>query len=461
MARTHQLISNSAASSYDFLTGVLMVVDSWRWQYTRDGKVVETATLAAGNGTADDDIEDAVNGINYLGKLARDWVKDKQNTESVWYHLYGDDEVSKRSLVDDVQCVSLPNGMHSPLLGTGAAFYQLTITRSAVWEDASAQTVAATLCSALGGHIDLPAIDGDLDARVERLAIRANKDVSPDTAQVMTRCWFGMKPIYTGSTGFSGLHECEDFSIDATCSPLPANTSDASASGGYKIQWTTSATWQRMIYASLNGIISPTYVSSYRGRYQVLLRCKVSSTEDVRIQMRWGYGNATVSLGDRYISNTNYDLIEMGEISIPAGTWRAAAAVDGLSRNAGVFELYAQHMNTSVTLSLDCIILIPTYAHGYGDGTYIGYMATDFDDGTFFYTFEDGERNAINFEYNGSSLAGLAGGVQADFQTFYYLRDGGPLVFAAQRDTGQDIDDTVKIEITYRRRYVNHAEPIP
>jgi hypothetical protein len=461
MALTHKIINQYADVTYDFTTGDLMISDSgWRIQGLKDNKVIETMTLF-GEASNAADVIDAVNMLNELGRMAREWHSEPQNPDSVWVHLYGENENPKRALVYDITVVSMPSGMSNPTLAVGAGLYTFSITRSATWEDASVQTLAAQTLNALGGSVALAAIAGDEDARFERFT--AFGDSSGATmANGMTKMWWGMvnlHPAISVGGSYSPLQEVEDAYINPSCSPLPTVQSDSSASGSSKIQWLTSATFQNICGEELSGWFT-NFPAGYYGRYLILLRCKLSAAETVRLQIRYGQLGGEVSLGDRYINNTAYQFIEMGEASFRPGSLRAAAYDFGSGRNSAGLYIWGQHMTSQVTLSLDCLVMIPLMAHGFADDAYVGYLGSSWVFGTNFYQFEDDERAAVNYSKTGATLATLFGSVQHNSETWRYLRRGGMLVVAGERAAGQDKADTLKVEATYYRRYRTHAPSV-
>jgi hypothetical protein len=455
MALTHKISNWLNTVVYDFTTSELMISDSgWRIQGLKGGKVIETMTLFS-NG-ARDDIIDAVNKLNLLGRMAREWIDDDRQTDAIWYYLYGDSENPKRALVYDITIISLPSGMSNPTLSVGAGIYQLAITRADLWEDTSEQALAAQTLSALGGTASLASITGDEDARFERFSVYSNSSGSIMT-NGLTKLWWGMR--YGNTSGFVAKHEIEDAYINPACSPLPTTQSDSTASGNVVVQWLTSATFQNICGDVLQGWFSG-FPTGYTGRYLVLLRCKISTAGTVRLQFRYGSAGGEVSLGDRYITNTDYHLIEMGEINIPPGPWRAAAATFGAGRNSAALYIWGQHMTNQVTLSLDCLVLIPLQAHGYARDALAGYLVSGWTYGSNFFHFENDKLHAQNYAKNGATLSSLFGAVQYNGETWRYLRAGGVLVFAGERDAGQNKDDTIKVDGSYFRRYRTHADSV-
>lgn len=446
MALTFSLADNNASTTYDFLTGALNPMDRTTTP-NGDGWVTETMTLRA-LGT-DATIIAAVNTIDELAELCELYWEDDTRDNCIWLKEYSASETAKRSLVQSIEIVPITQGKFSPLLGNTGAFYAITIIRSAAWENTTYISKSVANLGAYGYVTEIAAIDGSLPARISSIGFQGDTD-APGT---VTTIWGGIKPHWdsTGSSDFQCNLELETGTLAGGA--VLASDSDTAW------PWTTTdnivtyaATTDdvKIIYMTLYDALGAVQYSHFVGNFQVLLRCKSSTTDTIVAHIDTGYQGGTffITGPDQYISSTDYMLYEMGEVKIPP-----------LSRYPDPsylleyfeFQLYCRTLSGTPTFTVDDIVLIPS-SH------YFKFTNAKLEPNG--YSWATGW---INPDYSlGAVNKNTAGKVNMAMQfapnDWTVPIGGGILVVAAQEATSANILDSFGVELIYYERFRTHGE---
>jgi hypothetical protein len=407
-----------------------------QWQYApfgaaasfqRYSPIVETFELTGqGSGAT---LLAAVGALEAFQEKARRWHNDPLADESVWLEWHAAGENTKRSLVYDLG-VQYPASLGmAPLMPFGALAAQLTITRHPLWENVDTDTYTTPTLSCLGGQWALtPGAACTAPARIRKLILNGVSGSGP-----LYRVWVGIRPVYAGFTNFLSTWECED--SDALLGTDADRQTGGGASGGG---------WVRVTFATAAGSVKRLTIkvadvtSNYQdqlGHYQLLCRCKVDSGTAVALDIR--QGSAGMADADHvvnepaYITNTSWQLIELGRVQIPPSGWRAAHGNNDIVKSTQ-FQLWAERLSGTGYLHLDCLVFIPATHFVKVEGAAIQYQAGSPAPFTYpaeIITDENDTRTALAYLAATSPAAVL----QPVDQEWYLPTDGGLLVLAAER----------------------------
>ena len=206
MAIVCRLATESAGTTYDFLTANLRIQDnSWRIRTTRGGDLVSTFNLVGR--TTDANILAAAAAIDEIIEEHELWHSNQFYEESLWFEYSATDETAKRALVKSIDFYSMPQGIFTPVLGETGVFYKMAITHG-IWEDRSVTSVSVqTNKTTLGSTYTQAAIDGSAPARLSETRFQGQ-----NVAGTLKEVWFGIRPTRDGLTEFEPLWELEDSS---------------------------------------------------------------------------------------------------------------------------------------------------------------------------------------------------------------------------------------------------------
>ena len=451
MAVIHRLANYDQSISFSFLAGGTLrpLLDTWQTSaITPDGTIEESCTLFGKN--VDANITAAVDLLGDLSESIRRFLKDRAEGDSVWYEInIASGEVAKRALLYNLEVRSLHTNKYIPVLGQGAAFYELEFERSAAFEDVASFGTTPTACNILGGTISLGTYAQTLPGRIEKLNMASSN--------ALEEFWIGVRSTGAGVANFNPLWQCEDALTLGTDTTIQ---SDAAASPGTtnNVLRTTFASGTAManrFIIKLDDVTASTNYHHFVGEYLVLLRCKVDSGATVGVRMFTGYDNTLTAIYQPTyyrpvygITNTSYLYKELGVISIPSFGYRRMLRNNSLVQN---YTIGVQAERTGGTGSnaifFDCLVLIP-YQHFIHISKAEMSAARSVD----VYMDELGEMTAFMSQSN-AALSNM----EVQSNNWEYPVDGGVLVFAAERVTASDTTDSGTVTLTLRRRYRVHA----
>jgi hypothetical protein len=174
--------------------------------------------------------------------------------------------------------------------------------------------------------------------------------------------------------------------------------------------------------------IAAGYYPDYIGRYLVLGRLRVDApTTQVAVQLRHGWlGFSTASVvGTTFISGqTNWRLVELGQIQLPPTSYRDGAPTIGNGLSDYGVQIFAERLSGAGNLQLDCLILIPCETLVVADGASVdasgGLLAA-------YSGSQDGDNYAVASQSNN-----YIGNIAYSFTDWAMPYDGALLVLAAQ-----------------------------
>lgn len=445
MAVLFRLANETQSLAYSFMTDTIKYKDLTR---TSNGDGWQTTSLTVVGRAADADI---ITGINYIDDLAARcdlFWGDVHRIESIWLEEQATAETSKRSLVRSIKILPIQTGNLGPTLGKTGAIYTVVIIHLEMWEKVANEGITApSTVNSLAGMVTLAAIDGSIDGRIKQLLL----DGSAASTGHMTTIWGGIKPVYTALTDFNPIFEMENGNLagGAALANGGANASPTGAANNI-VTYTTTAADVKIIYETLDDAYASTNYNHWEGDYLLLLRCKISAANAVKIHVDWGYKYGSVfNRGpDQYITNTDYMLIEMGSISIPP--LPRYDSTDGLRYFE--LQLYVQHMVSAVTFTADCILLIPSYY-----SFKISNADLENNGSSEIYAFQSEDDLASCYNVSAAGVVNMA--AQYSPNNFVYPIYGGKLVLAGQEATIQNLADIFDlVNILYKERYRTHGE---
>lgn len=234
--------------------------------------------------------------------------------------------------------------------------YVMGLKREGWWESTVSDNFSSASISALGGVMPYSGLGGDRPARVAMGRISGSSNS-------LNEFWLGVNStrLDTSPSSFNpvwnlrlGFYTGDDTTTGTACA-------DSSAQDGYKavVTFSTTASMVPRVYITCQDV-----TNEQAGRFQVLLRAKVTSTRIARVRM--GYGSLYQAnlyffntLYPVQISSTSWKLYPLGQADIPVNP--TAAQIGTGLRTAGI-KLEAESVSGSGNLDLDCLILIPSLA---------------------------------------------------------------------------------------------------
>lgn len=444
MAIVHRLTDSDATLVADFTSsGLYCRADTWSISSAGDGLLSSTFTVVA---LGDDEtIAEAIQPVSELIEQNRLYWTSNSYRAPVWYEYSADGESApKRSLVREIELVPSPQGVFGPTLGKGVAFFDIAIVYQENWEDRSGTVLISSVShSTLGGKSTINPISGSLPARIMIAQFSGGTSGQP-----LVKIWAGIRPFGNGVSSFQPVWELESGTLGTDASV----TTDTDAGPGgsnntIQISFATATMAQR-ISMTVDDACGDNNFSHFAGRYNVLLRCRLSSSGEATVQMKSGYGSVLAPAGYKSVTWTSYKYVSLGEITIPpmgnyVDTW-----VDNKIFRTFAVSVWAERNSGTPSLLMDCLVLIPADHMIYCSGASVA-------DGKYtnFYVFEDGGHQAISLDSSGNPNAGL----QAGFRNWAVPILGGAFVCAAERANSQVRSDnvTVYMAVIHQHRHLN------
>lgn len=452
MADAFYIGNEDETITVDLLNGIFRVVDRPRlWPFLAGGdgvrRLVETFQVI-GRGdyaTVLGPEKAALEG--YLYRLAQ-WHKNPILDESWWVYWNLDGESSKRSLLYPQSEIDLAPGAGMNPMGNRASLMKLAMTleRHPVYENPSAVTEEDASLSVVGafesGCMQITNT-GNLPSRIYRITIK-----NASSAGIYETIWLGWRPYYKGYSSFeTGLDLA-----DGTAGTDTSSSADTSAVSGAAMVCTFAGkdTLDERVKLRMSDIVL-SGTESWKGRYTVLLRYKasISSASEFGIQLHYGYDSHQFNFNDEVYANTaetDYHIIELGEVELPPGELRNIVASDILT---AAFKIYAERLSGSASLHLDRLILIPSEHSVKIENAYVPFGSTD---AARLYTFANDETAGYNLE-----AGTIIGTADVDPNNFYLPvgETNGALlgICAVRQNNISDKDDTATVAVNYFPRW--------
>jgi hypothetical protein len=291
----------------------------------------------------------------------------------------------------------------------------------------------------------MPAISGSLPGRISESLIRSSTNTTAN------KIWMGIRNSNFGDTDFNPLWECEDGTHVAPAA-LGSDSDNASPLGTTDNIITYASTTDDVMILSLrlDQASSTTDWSDYYGDYNVLLRCKLSAAQSVKLQLKYGMSASTVFLEcqQKYIDSTDWHFVEMGKISLPP--WPRLPSSESTLGNYQL-RLHVQRIGTATTLSLDCFVLVPADHQAKFDSFSLASLE--------FLQLNQNEDGTLA-QYQ-ESLTDMNANVFASVSNWYYPIAGGQLVLVSEDTSGSSLvagENELRIDLDYYTRYRTHGD---
>lgn len=395
--------------------------------------------------------------INGTLEEAREWFKDPLRFSSRWleWHSHGETEAAgglpgKRALIYDGQlALNMPDGFDGGFVN-GAAYARLTLLRHPLWENTIYGTWGAPGYPTVWGgglNVDTDYVPiGTAPTRIARLTVNGYN------GGPIYRWWFGIRPLYWGLSDFHIIWELED----GTGGTDTTSVVDATASGGDAMECTfaTVASLAERVGITV-GDVCTTNPEHMKGRYLILLRCKVTAAATVGIQLRWGGVDSDILniCEEVYFSDTNWRLIELGEIQIPPyldklGLFSYSESGGGIDWSSFEIQIHAERISGSGYLRLDGLCFMPS-SHMVTIDKSATALANELSRTTRIHTLENDQIFVSVRETSNIPTAE----VEWSARDWYMPQDPGILVIAAERETQHVMTDSVSLGLDCYARW--------
>jgi hypothetical protein len=319
----------------------------------------------------------------------------------------------------------------------------LSVLRMPYWERTEARSFPTlTLATggsatynytAVSGSVAAHDIVGDAPARITALSSVVA------TGGPIARYWIGVRSAEKHGTlsQFENEWECEL----GTNETGAVDTVDATASDGYKVVFTPSAsdTWEKVLTLRQGNAV--TFVADNLGRFLWLLRYTNNAT-DWDLQLRFGYSGLdddeyiygpVVSVAD---SGAVWEVVEMGQSAVPLRNMQAGAdAVPSHYAFNFSIQIWARRTDGSSTISFDCFMPIPI------DEGYLMIRGADVSADTLVYS-ETPNGKTMCVQFLTASPWGVTEFVDYDTYNFRLPPGDGRLVIVAARSASHVLADT-------------------
>lgn len=288
-------------------------------------------------------------------------------TETPWLYFNTTEEPDKRFYVKQMQLI-YPNAREaSPLLRSGIGYIELNLLLHYASESETSVVALneVTLSARGNGKTTLPAGYGDTLNRLNVVSIVSNGNAEFDHL-ASWKFWLGIRRAYLGFANFNP-------EWDLPYKGSGTNTADATAVGGNYLLFNLAAApaYALRTYTYLNDNTSSG--RHWLGTYRLLLRQRLSAANmSVSVQAKVGYKGGSVDVPGPLTSissdaaSTNWNLVDLGQITIPPGDYRGMISQNPLTPPAldeavGRFkvEIWAELTSGSGNLHLDALYLVP------------------------------------------------------------------------------------------------------
>jgi hypothetical protein len=274
------------------------------------------------------------------------------------------------------------------------------------------------------------------------------------------RLWAGFRDVHQGSTDFNPVWECENGTLgaDAAIAGDPTASPDPAAGAKVRVTFATVSTLaNRLGITVAQGAVHGSHNYHHNaGRYLVLCRCKVTAGAVAGLQLRAGYANNTSSAPceEVYVTNSDWRLIPLGEVTIPPLGYRSAVAdVDYVGQ--AQLQFYAELVTGTPgvdRLELDALCLVPSEHLAVCEGAEVQNVALDPRPASW-HVLEDDTTLAVAMR-NGVPALNIE-----HAETDLYLPLGrGPIVVAVERATQHLLTEVIDFSISYHPRWLSYRE---
>lgn len=324
-----------------------------------DERLLETIRLRAAGASIDGlaAYEQALR--DYLREMHHESLEDTHKYE-VWVRVQAEGEtLARQAMITGWRLQSSSEFAFPARFKFTLPQYQMALERTAWWEDTAATTYTCNNMNLVGGMASYGAVYGDTWARLAQ--IKVGSDVGAPE-----KIWMGFRSERFGTAAnfqpVWNLRLGHTFGTDTTGGITNA---DVTAQDGFKVITTfaTDATLVSRVKIVVDNVTANE--ADQRGRFLVLLRCKVGAATVCRVRMKDGFRYASNfrTQSRVVVSDTDWNVYELGTVQIPS---------PGHLQASGTFVNYqidieAERVSGANALDLDCLIMIPI-AEGWAYG---------------------------------------------------------------------------------------------
>ncbi len=416
-------------TTVNLLAGNLkLTAAGWRTK-TSKKKVWEKIELVSE--ASDANIRAAKDDLDELAQATRDYHRNEKNADAVYFKWQSDGESDKQALVYDIESEIIANDpMSSPLLGSDVVVLRIAIQRHPDYETTSATNDTSAGVSADGGTWAVGNAVGTTPQRISEFII----DTS-DAAYAHQQIYVGIRPLYEGVGSFVALWEAEDGAMGSS------KSADGTASGTgdnrVNCDLTSTANDGYRGIITIDDVVGSNY-NHFIGKYHILARMKVASgATNVLVELAQVWKGSHSYHGTTFIEGvTDWTLFSLGTVSFPPGGDRGNIASDHADFAECGFSIFANSVDDTGTLYLDCFYLVPAEHTLTILGTKI-----DTTDPLTIYTDPDDQIWGLGE----STLS--QGGLQISPSNWRYPVGGGLMVVVAQADSAHLLSKTLDLSI--------------
>jgi hypothetical protein len=442
MALVFRIENNDQTDTVDLLANLRLVRSSFAPEAGMpEGLVTETFEIidqdtAANMRTADSDLEAIL-------EKARRFHSNRNTPESIWLRWHTDGETAKRALIYEYLKRHDPTLTAEPLMELPSIRELIAITRHPYFESLSSSSSSTTGISTLGGAWNLSGTisGGTVDGRINRFTIAAG-----EVNEEINMLWIGITDGEHISGAYDPVAECgSGTDIDADTSVV-GTTMETTFTADADLIYRFSVTLEQF------GSTTDEFI----GRHLLLLRCKTDASTEIGIRASSTYFDSPGVADPKqvksitYITNTAYQMLELGEFDIPGIPWRQELDDASPSLDDWRFAIEATRLSGTGKLYADALVLVPAdHLFQWSSATFreaideIGVVHTDEDDHISAYV-----ENALLPKIIEIPIMGA--------RNWRYPHQGGYVVFVAQHTDGHDRTLTVDPSIEVMKRWLTY-----
>jgi hypothetical protein len=439
MALVFRIENYDATDTYDMLGNLQLVRGSFGPQAGGDGLVTETLEVISQDTIANMLGDDTA--LETILEKARRWHRIRTEHESIWLRWHVDGETAKRALIYDYAKSHQPGLTDDPLMELSTIRELLAITRHPYFESVTHTSNNTTGISSLGGEWDLSGSvsGGTIDGRINRVIMGAPSGTE------YKKVWIGIVDSPYASASYDPVAECGDGTTgtDTTVSGTTMVTAfvDTSLTHRFSVQIADFGTSD---------------ATDLVGRHLVLLRCINGSGTSSAVRLSTSMFSSPATTDPRqvqsivYTTNTDYRMIEVGEIDIPGPSYRGEMNDLGLGVDQVALNFEVARIGGSGNFTSDAIVLIPSeHLVTWQDAVWRPASAETAE----IHTNEDDE--VVGFTRQAVPIR-IKEQASVSARNWSYPIAGGSFVFAAEDQGGHDRTDTISPTVEIYKRWLTY-----
>lgn len=429
--------------------GLTMLDDGWTPATMADDQIVVTETMTLYlRGVSHDKIAEYTQKLNDWKQRVK-WSKRPEEYRVVWLNARWKTETETCRAVVYSLNYTLGYSPFAPYLRDDN-FTPITIViERGWWEELTLSRAAIPVLNALGGKVQLKdygtglvnqTTTGDVPARFVELAALTTPSAS------LRYWWFGTRSSYLGAlANFESIWKLKDANYFLTTSSDTSVVVDATAYSGSNVTTTFAATavvTPRFRISAIN--VTAAHYEDQRGKFQCLLRAKMSDTSIARVRINSGFFSGSTASPYNVnlravVQGTAWTLYDLGMINLPAIEDKRIFTPDPTMTFAGI-ELEAERVSGSGNLIMDCFVLVPI------DDAFVR-LDFETDQSEMWVRVNPFEHISANGElFKQGSLDQITWSMPANNEAPLFVVSG-------QRNAGSVLADTLQAYVAYVRRW--------